>query len=235
MEKDSRFAIVERCARLLFDTDLCKQINDVWGNAIQISNGNFAINNSTIAKNTGAGGALNGGGNWMVVNSTIVNSYVSGNDQRDMTIRNESKTDSNNALLVNSIVLFEGEKPSIVVASGADRTLTSKGYNLYGTVCTDESISPGTFVPHLSDKASMTVSGLGLTWNSGYYTWNGSISGFTGAKLSDVENVVKSTPLGTGFYNWLQSIEPGKNPLALDQVGNARSSAAMWPGSYEKH
>ena len=66
-------------------------------------------------------------------------------------------------------------------------------------------------------------------------TWNGAVSGFTAAKLSDVEAVVKSTTLGANFYNWLQSLESGKNPLALDQAGNARNTAAMWPGSYEKH
>ena len=81
----------------------------------------------------------------------------------------------------------------------------------------------------------MTVSGLGLTWSNGYYTWNGAVSGFTTAKLADIEAVVKSTTLGANFYNWLQGLESGKNPLALDQAGNARNTAAMWPGSYEKH
>lgn len=211
------------------------KINDVWGNAIQISNGNFAMNNTTVAKNTGAGAAVCGGGNWLIVNSTIVNAHVSGNEHRDMTLRNESSGISNNAILVNSIVLFDGEKPSIVIASGEERTLTSKGYNLYGTVCTDKTISLGTFVTDPSDKDSMTITGLGLTWNTGYYSWNGSVSGFTGPKLSDVESVVKSTELGTDFYNWLQSLEAGKNPLALDQSGNSRSNTAMWPGAYEKH
>ncbi|MBR5563970.1 MAG: fimbrillin family protein [Bacteroidales bacterium] len=211
------------------------KVNDVWGNGIQISNGNLAMNNCTVAKNTGAGGALNGGGNWMIVNSTIINSHLSSDDSRNMTVRNESTAGTNDAIMVNSIALFEGDKPSIVVASGENRILTSKGYNLYGTVCTDTSISPGTFVAHDSDKSSMTVSGLGLTWNNGYYTWSGAVPEFTAAKLSDVEAVVKSTSLGANFYNWLQGLESGKNPLALDQAGNARNTAAMWPGAYEKN
>ena len=36
-----------------------------------------------------------------------------------------------------------------------------------------------------------------------------------------------------GFYNWLQKIGEGKNPLANDQNGNPRSASAMWPGAYD--
>jgi hypothetical protein len=80
----------------------------------------------------------------------------------------------------------------------------------------------------------MTVSGLGMTWNAaGYYMWNGTVDGFTNAKLTDVENAVKGNNLA--FYNWLQEVGGGKNPLAYDQLGNARNTSAMWPGAYEKH
>ena len=210
------------------------KITDLWGNGVQVSNGNFYVNNSTIAKNTGAGGAFNGGGNQLIVNTTIVNAHVSGTAARDMTLRNESMAATNTAVLVNSIVLFDGDKPSIVVASGADRAMTSEGYNLYGTLCTDKSVSPGTFITSAKDKTSVTLSGLGMTWNAaGYYMWNGAADGFTNAKLSDIENVVKGTNLA--FYNWLQEVGGGKNPLAHDQTGNARNTSAMWPGAYEKH
>lgn len=210
------------------------KITDVWGNGIQVSNGNFYVNNSTIAKNTGAGAAFNGGGNQLIVNTTIVNSHVSGVPARDMALRNESVATTNTAVIVNSIVLFEGDKPSIAIASGVDRALTSEGYNLYGTISTDPSVSPGTFNTNATDKSSMTVSGLGMTWNAaGYYMWNGTVDGFTNAKFSDVENAVKGNNLA--FYNWLQEVGGGKNPLAYDQLGNARNTSAMWPGAYEKH
>lgn len=214
--------------------------NGLWGAGVQISNGSLLMNNCTIAKNTGWGGALNGGGNWLVVNSTIVHNHASDDASRDMTLRNESSAANNDAVLLNSIVLFDGDKPSIFM-NGDDKSLTSKGYNLYGTVGGTTS----TFITNSTDKSGQTLSGLGLSWNSaGYYTWGGNVDGFTKAKLSDVENIVKTgcskatgpfTNLGLDFYNWLQSLENGKNPLALDQAGNARNSAAMWPGAYEKH
>lgn len=219
-------------------------LKDIWGNAVQISNGNFMMNNSTIAQNTGAGGALNGGGNWIVVNSTIINAHVSGNDARDMALRNESNISSNNAILMNSIVLFDGDKPGVFMNDQVDspsKNLTSKGYNLYDTVggCVSS------FTTNAADKAGMSISGLGLTWNAaGYYTWNGNVDAFTKAKLADVESAVKTgcnktvltfSNIGIDYYNWLQSVGGGKNPLAYDQLGNARSATAMWPGAYEKH
>ena len=210
------------------------KVDGDWGNGVQISNGNFYANNLTVAKNTGKGAALNGGGNQLIVNTTIVNSHVSGDAGKDMALRNESSATTNTAILMNSIVLFDGDKPTIVIASGADRAMTSEGYNLYGNLCTDPSVNLGTFNTSDKDKTSVTLSSLGMTWNAaGYYMWNGTVEGFTKAKLSDVENVVKGTNLV--FYNWLQEVGGGKNPLAYDQLGNARNTSAMWPGAYEKH
>lgn len=210
------------------------KVDGDWGNGVQISNGNFYANNLTVAKNTGRGAALNGGGNQLIVNTTIVNSHVSGDANKDMALRNESNATTNTAILMNSIVLFDGDKPTIVIASGADRAMTSEGYNLYGNLCTDPSVNLGTFNTSDKDKTSVTLSSLGMTWNAaGYYMWNGTVEGFTKAKLSDVENVVKGTNLV--FYNWLQEVGGGKNPLAYDQLGNARNTSAMWPGAYEKH
>ena len=60
--------------------------------------------------------------------------------------------------------------------------------------------------------------------------------------LRDVENAVKNgcnrsagsySNIGLGFYNWLQEVGEGKNPLANDQNGNPRSASAMWPGAYD--
>jgi hypothetical protein len=214
-------------------------ITDEWGNAVQMSAGNLLMNNCTVAKNAGQGGAINGSGNWVIVNSTIINAHVVNNEARDMTIRCESKAGNDVAIMMNSIVLFDGEKPGVYV-NGEDRQFASKGYNLYNSVAGN-----GSFAADASDKAGVSVSGLGLTWNAaGYYIWNGSVAGFNKAKLSDIENAVKTgcnkaagifTNLGLDFYNWLQSLESGRNPLAYDQAGNARDAAAMWPGAYEKH
>ena len=230
----SSVLFVNNCT--IYDND----IKDSWGNGVQISDGTFCMNNSTIAKNDGKGAALNGGGNWLVVNSTIINAYVSGSEGSDMVVRNESKSANNAAVLMNSIVLFDGDNTAIHI-NGDDRQLTSKGHNVYGTV----GGSTSNFITNAADKAGQTFAGFGLTWNNaGYYIWNGNVDGFTKATLSDIENVVKNdcnktaepfTNVGLEFYNWLQEVGGGRNPLACDQAGNARNTSEMWPGAYEKH
>ena len=152
-----------------------------------------------------------------------------------MTFRNESGTDRTAALL-NTIMLFDGY--TSVHVNGTSYNVTSLGYNLTGT-------NNENYYPSDSDKTECTLSGLGMRWyDEGYYQWSGQVSGFTKASLSVVEDAVKTkcnraagpySNVGLEFYNWLQEVGGGKNPLALDQAGNARNTAAMWPGSYEKH
>lgn len=212
-------------------------ISDSWGNAIQISNGNFFMNNSTISNCTGKGGALNGGGNWLVVNSTIVNSFDAGSVGSNMTLRNESKTANNITGIVNSVVIYNGEGNSVVVTN-SDRNLASYGHNLIGAYNEH-------FTPASADKTGLTLTSLGMTWNAaGYYLWNGEVADFAKVTLTDLETKVKEgcnksvgsyTNLGLDFYNWLQTIGNGKNPLAYDQAGNQRNSSGLTPGAYEKH
>lgn len=212
------------------------KITDSWGNAIQVSNGNFFMNNCTISQGEGKGAAVNGGGNWLIVNSTIINSYDTGSAGSNIALRNESKTENNIAGILNSLVLFDGEGNSITVTA-SDRNLTSYGYNLMGAY-------NDYFTPVSSDKTGLKFSESGLTWNSaGYYSWNGQLDGFTKISLSELETKVKNgcnksvgsyTNLGNDFYNWLQTVGNGKNPLAYDQIGNARNSAGLTPGAYDK-
>ena len=101
------------------------------------------------------------------------------------------------------------------------------------------------FSPHSYDVTGCTTASLGISWNTdGYYQWGGPASGFTKSTLAAVEQAVRNgcnrtagpfSNIGLEFYNWLQSLQTGRNPLAFDQAGNPRNTSAMWPGAYEKH
>ena len=209
-------------------------LNDRFGSAIHVTAGSLLMNNCTMGRNHGSHGVLNGSGNWLIVNSTVVADHISSISGGDMVYRSESSA-SNSAAILNSMFLFDGY--SSVVVNGATYALNSLGYNVTGD-------NGQYFVPHSTDKTGQTVSGLGLTWNDGgYYTWNGSVSSFAKPSLSTIENAVKTgcnkssgpySNLGLEFYNWLQSVGGGRNPLAYDQAGNARNTSQMWPGAYQK-
>ena len=210
-------------------------ITERFGSAVHVTSGSFLANNTTIACNDGHYGVLNGSGNWLLVNSTVVADYVSSTSGANMTFRNESGSDRTAALL-NTIMLFDGY--TSVHVNGTSYNVTSLGYNLTGT-------NNDNFSPSGLDKVGCTLSGLGMKWyGEGYYQWNGQVSGFNKATLSAVENAVKTScnraagpysNVGLEFYNWLQEVGAGRNPLSYDQNSNARDVSAMWPGAYEKH
>ena len=208
-------------------------ITDRFGSAVHVTSGSIMVNNCTFAHNVGSYAVLNGSGNWLLVNSTVVADYVSSVADSNMAWRSESGSDRTVAM-INSIMLFDGY--TSVHVNGSSYIFTSLGFNLTGS-------NNSYFTPAATDKIGCTASGLGLSWDdSGYYIWNGTAENFTKATLSDVENAVKNgcnrsagpySNIGLGFYNWLQEIGEGKNPLANDQNGNPRSASAMWPGAYE--
>ena len=47
-------------------------VRELFGVGIQVSSGHICMNNTTIVGNSGKGAALNGGGSFMLANSTIV-------------------------------------------------------------------------------------------------------------------------------------------------------------------
>ena len=209
-----------------------------WGGAIASSNSHLLINNSTFANNysQSTGTSINGGGSWVIVNSTItVASEISG--KANTPLRNESGTP---AFIMNSMVFYNGTQTdaddSAIFNNGTNRTFVSEGYNVYN--------SYANLTPKSTDVTGNAMSTYGLTWNTDHYVWNGLADDAPKATLAEVEDALKTkcnhtvgsiTNLGLEFYNWLQSLESGRNPLAYDQKGNARNTSAMWPGAYEKH
>lgn len=210
-------------------------ITERFGSAVHVTSGSFLANNCTVAHNDGHFGVLNGSGNWLLVNSTIVADYVSSTSGSNMTWRSESGSDRT-AAMVNTVMLFDGY--TSVLVNGTTYMLASLGYNMTGT-------NGEYFSPHSLDMTGCTTTSLGLSWNAaGYYQWNGPASGFTCPTLTAIEQAVKTgcnrsagpySNIGLEFYNWLQCLQSGRNPLAFDQAGNPRNASAMWPGAYEKH
>ena len=210
-------------------------ISDRFGSAVHVTSGSFLANNCTIARNDGHFGVLNGSGNWLLANSTIVADYVSETSGSNMVFRNESGSDRT-AAMVNSIMLFDGYTSMHV--NGVSYSVTSLGHNLTGT-------NNEHYYPLSSDESGCTLTGLGMLWeDTGYYQWGGDVAGFTKATADEVSRAVMSgcsrsvgsySNIGLEFYNWLLSLEKGVNPLTYDMLGNARNTSAMWPGAYEKH
>ena len=70
-----------------------------------------------------------------------------------------------------------------------------------------------------------------------YYSWDGTIPNELGAITNPSINQVKTAIGSSDFLTWLESSAlkvNGKEALAVDNRGNARNTAAMWPGSYEE-
>jgi len=61
------------------------------------------------------------------------------------------------------------------------------------------------------------------------YDWNGTVSDYTKATLDQVKTALQGvSTVGSEFYSWLGDAE-----LSKDIRGAARTTTAMWPGSYE--
>lgn len=209
-----------------------------WGGAMASSGGHFLINNCSFENNSVAknGAILNGAGAWAIVNSTVVsNTDVSG--AANTAVRWDT---GKPALIMNSMIFYTGSQTdaddSAIYPTKAENTMVNGGYNVYNTAAN--------FVAAETDKVGSPLSAYGLTWNTDHYIWNGLAADASKATLAAIEEALKTqvnyatgsfTNLGLDFYNWLQEIGGGKNPLAYDQKGNARDVNAMWPGAYEKH
>jgi len=207
--------------------------NATWGTAIQ-TNSNMLMSNCTFGENTGGGNIINGIGNWLIANTTAISSVSTGNEARNAAFR---YTGSGVFTVVNTVALYTQSEANKGGIYSESKVVNSYGYNTYDKATNFTAIA--------NDNPDQTMTSLGLVWNNGgYYSWNGPSADMSKAKLSDVETAIKTgcqveygkfSDLGQSFYDWLQEIGDGKNPLAYDQIGNARDVNAMWPGAYEKH
>lgn len=217
----------------------CKTTGD-WGSVMASSGGHFLVNNCTFEHNTvgNKGATLNGSGAWAIINSTTFsNTNIAGDGQSNAAVRWDS---GKSALLMNSMFFYTGSQTdaddAAVYLTSANNTMVNGGYNVYNTSTNMAAAA--------TDKVGNLPAAYGLTWSTDHYIWNGLAADASKATLAEIEEALKTkvnyatgsfTNLGLDFYNWLQEIGGGKNPLAYDQKGNARNTNAMWPGAYEKN
>lgn len=210
-----------------------------WGSVMASSGGHFLINNCTFEHNTvgNKGATLNGSGAWAIISSTVFSNTELASGNSNAAIRWDSGKSS---LLMNSMFFYTGSQTdaddAAVYLTSATNTMVNGGYNVYNTSTNMAAAA--------TDKVGNLPAVYGLTWNTDHYMWNGLAADASKATLAEIEEALKTkvnvavgsfTNLGLDFYNWLQEIGGGKNPLAYDQKGNARNTNAMWPGAYEKN
>ena len=200
-------------------------VRELFGVGIQISSGHICMNNTTIVGNPGKGAALNGGGSFMLANSTIVGHDI---DQEYGAFRCETSIDGDTKFINNLLISENSTAPSFIL-NGANKEAYSMGYNLYQRV--------NNFTMGVSDTAYPTLVNGNLT-EEGVYKWNidqiGQVGGY--ATKQAVINAVKSfnpaaspmVNLGEVFVEWM-----GEDAFGLDQRGVTRNPDKMQMGAYD--
>ena len=219
-----------------------------WGVAIHSGNSHVCMNNvvayanKTSASSPGNNITFNSDGGWLVVNSTVVDDCV--------TALFRANSSSRKAVFCNNILV--NRKTADNVFHSSIGVFTDNGHNVLSYPVTPSSPSLAS-----TDFIGVTDSSLGGTYTEQFvtepyyaaYIWNGSLSGFSAATASDVENTLKNSytdsftaesgscnsdisNIGQGFYDWLTSLSP--NALTVD-VRNVTRTGTMWPGSYQNN
>ena len=188
------------------------QNNDGTGASSIYGAGKTLVSNTCIRLSAAAGSGIYAySGTTCVVNNTVINSQTSTTEDKQLAFKSNS-------------------------------TLKSYGHNIYSKLYqeTDDTFSNcATEGEDAADHPDI-VSSLTQTWDGdNYYVyWDGPSARFTKTTSSYVSNVVEEfdSAFSTSFKSWLQSNDlkiDGKTALEYDIRGIARSTTAIWPGSYD--
>lgn len=195
-----------------------------WGNGLQASNGFICINNSTFIGNSGTGAALNGGGAFLLTNTTLVGNSTDsyGAFRCETAVGGDTK-------FVNCVFVSENSSAPSFILNGSNREANTRGYNLYQRL---SGFTMGVFDTQLSGNLS------GIVSSDGAYTWSvaevGSIKSY--ASRQSVIDIAKSfnpatspiASLGETFAAWV-----GDDGFGVDMRGSARNPQKMQPGAYD--
>lgn len=195
-----------------------------WGNGIQMSEGHICMNNTTLIDNLGTGAALNGGGSFLLVNSTIVGnkSDSHGAVRCETGIGGDTK-------FINNLLISENSAAPGFNLNGSDREAFSKGYNVYQRV---------TGITMNALDTAFPGSLNGTLNENGVYEWNTSqistIKGYATKRV--VIEVARSfnpanspvSNLGVVFVEWV-----GEEGFGKDQRGETRNPEKMQMGAYD--
>ena len=200
-------------------------VRELFGVGIQISSGHICMNNTTIVGNPGKGAALNGGGSFMLANSTIVGHDI---DQEYGAFRCETSIDGDTKFINNLLISENPSAPSFNL-NGSNFEAFSKGYNVYQRVTGITMSASDTAYPNPVN---------GTLNEKGVYVWDlnqiGSVKGY--ATKQAVIEVAKSfnpvaspiADLGEVFVEWI-----GEDAFGIDQRGVTRNANKMQAGAYD--
>lgn len=206
-------------------------ITGMYGSALQCSSGVMCMNNCTFVHNNGVGATLNGGGAFLVVNSTIIDDKDA--DHVDNAAFRCESPNKGNSIIVNSLITNSTAGGRGLLLNNG--TLTSGGYNLFKNVILNGS-STDPCKP-ADTKRDMVLTGelQGNTW-----VWNINqvlpyLNGF--AIVDDVyDAVVAFDPkeycdiavVGRAFSSWVSPTS-----MMKDARGSVRGDDRFQPGSYD--
>lgn len=204
-----------------------------FGSAIQVSAGHLCVNNSTFVDNVGDCGVINGGGAFLIANSTIV---LDASDKSNYAFRCESNT-GKCSRLVNNVIMTEKSSGCGLNVNNKSLDLTSFGGNIcqgiqYGD---NGDLSTTIYVPAATDvQRTLTGSLQGDSW---VYDPSGVVTHYL-----TVDNVLEAVKgfkptvysgfanLGQTFFEWVT--EAG---FKVDGRGSQRNVGKIQPGSYDSN
>lgn len=213
-----------------------------WGVAVHMGNSHVCMNNVTSYSNhctnasPGNSVAFNSDGGWLITNSTIVDdtptALVRANGTRKVALCNNilvNRNAANNMFALKTANILNDKGHNVMSLSAAPTASDAPAYDTTDLFGASDTSLGGSYVEYTTALPYY-----------GIYSWNGSLTGFTAASQTDVENTLKTgypetddnftsiTNIGLDFYNWLDGI----GALTVDGRNIARAGT-IWPGSYQ--
>lgn len=204
-----------------------------FGTAIQVSAGHLCVNNSTFVDNVGECGVVNGGGAFLICNSTIV---LDASDRSDYAVRLESNS-GKCTRLVNNVIVSEKSSAYGVNINHKTPDITSCGGNIYQAIRYGDNgdLSPSVFTPAATDvlkSVSGSVQEECWVYNPAsvmsnyisYATLIDAVKGFQPTVYTGFAN------LGQVFLEWVT-----ESGFKVDYRGQERNLEKLQPGSYDSN
>ena len=160
----------------------------------------------------------------IMVNSTMIENC----NVCAMECRNAS------AVCINSVVINNNTSAtSYGLRTNAAKYIFTSEYNLVSSYNVQTQGKYDKICSSLPSGAANTYD----TTDSGmsYYSWSGSIDGFTKTTTGALKTYIESSDFGKAFYSWLDELVEGDGTaLDYDIRGEARTNG-YWPGSYQNN
>ncbi|MBQ6821892.1 MAG: fimbrillin family protein [Bacteroidales bacterium] len=217
--------------KCFFSGNTLSGTSEGWGSSIQVSYGHLCVNNSTFIDNVGKGGDINGGGAFLLVNSTMFQTET----DTYGAFRCESISGAGTRFINNVFTSRRSDGVGFNY-SGDDRDITSAGFNLFQRI-------RGKDIHRADDVLWPAV--LDGTLENGCWVWDATQVGRNAdeqyATLDSILEAVKSfNPIITGdagvanlgalFFQWV-----GETGFSEDKRGRPRNPQCLQKGSFDAY